>query len=185
MRALTGSQPPDEEARKGEEPEWHEPPICPPAAVKGEHHPDGDDEQEGAGDGHAALGRLGRLTGLALVGDQQDGGQVGEDARATQEGERHGADPHEDGVDVEVLRDAAADAADDAIAACAVEPAWRGGAAVVGCSVVGRSGPASRGPECSGPGGLVVGSFSFGGISFVIVRTGSSSRGPRTIGNRP
>ena len=69
------------------------------------------------------LGALGRLTGLALVGDEQDGGQVGEDARAAEEGERNGADPHEDGIDVEVLRDAAADAADDAIAACTVEPA--------------------------------------------------------------
>ena len=66
---------------------------------------------------HAALGGLGRLAGLALVGDEQDGGEVGEDACAAEEDERHGADAHEDRVDVEVLRDAAADAADDAIVA--------------------------------------------------------------------
>ena len=61
FRPLTGSQPPDEEARKGEEPERHEPPTWPPAAVKGEHHADRDDEQHDAGDGQAAVGRFGRL----------------------------------------------------------------------------------------------------------------------------
>ena len=98
LRALTGSQPPDEEARKGEEPERHEPPIWPPATLKGEHHADRDDEQQGAGDHHAALGAFGRLAGLALVGDEEDGGEVGEDACATEEDERHGADAHEDRV---------------------------------------------------------------------------------------
>ena len=63
------------------------------------------------------LGASGGWPGLALVGDEEDGGEVGEEARAAEEGERHGADAHQDGVDVEVLRDAAADAGDDAVVA--------------------------------------------------------------------
>ena len=128
FRPLTGSQPPDEEARKGDEPERHDPPTWTPAAAKGQHHADRHDEQHGAGDDKAAVGRLGGPATLALVGDEQDGGKVGQQARAAEEGQRHGADADQDGVDVEVARDAAAHAGEDAVVARAVEAArWRGG----------------------------------------------------------
>ena len=127
FRPLTGSQPPDEEARKGDEPERHDPPTWTPAAAKGQHHADRHDEQHGAGDDKAAVGRLGGPATLALVGDEQDGGKVGQQARAAEEGQRHGADADQDGVDVEVARDAAAHAGEDAVVARAVEAARRRG----------------------------------------------------------
>ena len=63
------------------------------------------------------LGASGGWPASPSLGIEEDGGEVGEDACAAEEDERHGADAHEDRVDVEVLRDAGADAADDAIVA--------------------------------------------------------------------
>ena len=123
VRTLTGSQPPDDEARKGDEPERHEPPAWPPTATKGEQYADGDDEEHRAGVTMPRFVPVGGLAALALVGDEQDGGDVGQQARAAEEDERDGAHAHEDGVDVEVARDAAAHAGEDAVAARAVQAA--------------------------------------------------------------
>jgi hypothetical protein len=123
LRSLTGSQPPDEEARKGHEAERQERPSVPPAAVKGQRDPDRDHEQDRAEYRDPALGALGRSAALPLVGHEEERGDVGDDAGAAEEDQRDGGDPHDDGVDGEVLGDAGADAADDAVAARSVEAA--------------------------------------------------------------
>ena len=58
-----------------------------------------------AGDGDVA----------ALVGDQQQAGQVERDARAAHDGQDHERDPDDGGVDAEVAGQARGDAAGQAI----------------------------------------------------------------------
>ena len=61
------------------------------------------------------LGGRPRSGGAVLARDQEQRGEVREQARAADEGEHDGADPEEDRVDVEVAAEAAADAADHAV----------------------------------------------------------------------
>ncbi len=114
-RSLSGDEPPDEDAgtdQKGERDDKSRS-EKPAAEKKGP----GDEQQHH----HARRSRAPRLRpsgagrdgGRAVVArHEQQGGEVEQHAGAAEEGERDGADAEEDRVDVEVVAEPAADAAD-------------------------------------------------------------------------
>jgi hypothetical protein len=115
------SEPEKRQKREGEE-EPGEKPIPPAPRNRGcdrhEQQPARHDDQDLAAEARG----IGRDMAL-LVGHQQQGGEVDEEAGAAEQSRSHGDHAHDHRIDAEVPGDAAADAADDAIVAGAIKPA--------------------------------------------------------------
>ena len=122
--------------------------ISPPPSRKGQATTQADHH---GGDQKATVtpraGRPRRLSGLRLAGDEQQRGQVEENAGAANEGEPDHADPEEQRVDVEVAAEARADASDHTFGPRAEKAARAGAGGAVAARRATAAGRAARRPR--------------------------------------